>query len=250
VTQSYETLLAIAGAFDAPVDSLRSTWLIPESRLVGVQTVNTWKEFVAAEESSRTQEFAKVIMVPLKDDRQEEVRETFEQVFTDRELIEPDVHSIKEPLQQLFDWKFSLFLLDQQRDLLLRTDGGFKPEKPYIEDWRGRYFVLVPRYGCFRLSVTEPLHRFTDDCPIANEILFQIVKRKATGLFVYTNAVFAISQSGDEGAVSWCERCFPLLPSGTRISFEYIEQVTGLTRDQLSAVYTMASEPPPLEGLS
>src|SRR5207245_4386105 len=98
----------------------------------------------------------------------------------------------------------------------------------YIDDWRVRYFVLVPRHGCFQLAQTEPLHRFDQNCGAAGRAFFQTQKYANTGAYVYKNALFAMRQAGDESNVNWCDTCFPKLPTGLRITFEYIEQVTVL----------------------
>src|SRR6266849_8491928 len=53
LTRNPETLQAIAGAFNVDLERLRSTWLIPESRLVGTYFVDSHKDFVSVEESRR-----------------------------------------------------------------------------------------------------------------------------------------------------------------------------------------------------
>jgi transcriptional regulator with XRE-family HTH domain len=257
LTRSPETLHAVAAAFDVTVDSLRSTWLIPESRLLRAGSVSTYKEFIATEQTHRSDAFAKAIMVPLKDEFQIEVSDLLEQVFADRDVIEPDepelwagyTDFVEQPLERLFDFGFSFFLLDEQRDLVLHSSGMLKPEKDHM-DLKVRHFFLVPTHGCFQLSRTEPLHRFNARCTAAGDALFRTIKEHGTGTYVYKNALVAATQPGGESAVHWCDACFPVSPVGTRIGFEYIEQVTGLSRTKICALYDEITGEAFLEGLS
>jgi transcriptional regulator with XRE-family HTH domain len=257
LTRSPETLHAVAAAFDVTVDSLRSTWLIPESRLLRVRSVSTYKEFIAAEQTHRSDAFAKAIMVPLNDEFHSEVSDLLDQSFTDRDVIEPDepelwssyTDFIKQPLERLFDFGFSFFLLDEQRELMLHSSGLLKPERDHM-DLKVRHFFLVPTHGCFQLSRTEPLHRFNERCIAAGDALFRTIKEENTGAYVYKNALVAATQPGGESAVQWCDACFPVSPAGTRIGFEYIEQVTGLSRSQVCTLYDETTGEIFLEGLS
>jgi transcriptional regulator with XRE-family HTH domain len=257
LTKNPETLQDVAAAFDVTVDSLRSTWLIPESRLLRVRSVITYEDFIAAEEMYHSDAFSKAIVVPLKDEFQNEVRDLLDQVFADRDLIEPDepelwssyTESIAQSLQRLFDFGFLFFLLDERRDLILHPSGTLKPLRDYI-DLKVRHFFLVPRHGCLQSSRTEPLHRFNEQCAVAGETLFRTVKEEGAGTIVYTNALYAATQPGGEDSVRWCDYCFLVSAAGTRISFGYIEQVTGLSCPQLGALYDETAEQPFLEGLS
>jgi hypothetical protein len=169
-----------------------------------------------------------------------------------RDLIEPDdtglwkshVSSIEEPLRSLFDLGFAFYMIDERKDLLLPRSGSC------IDDWRVRYFMLVPRHGCFRLTTSEPTHRFDGSCGAAGEAVFNMVKRENTGFFVFTNGLYAVTQSGGESRVNWCDTCFPRLACGARISFEYIQRVTGLNHAQLDAVLEAVTGKPFLQGLA
>jgi transcriptional regulator with XRE-family HTH domain len=52
LTKSPETLQAIAGAFNVDIESLRSTWLIPKSRLTRTHFVDSYERFVGVEEKT------------------------------------------------------------------------------------------------------------------------------------------------------------------------------------------------------
>src|SRR5438128_1914395 len=74
VTRNAETLQAIAGAFDVNLDSVRTTLLIPESKVLRTLLVTTYEEFVAAEEAHRHQAFARTTLAPLSEEKRKEVR--------------------------------------------------------------------------------------------------------------------------------------------------------------------------------
>lgn len=257
-TKGSETLLAVAGALDVDLDVLRTAWRIAESRLVRAQLVTTCSDFIRAEQTHHGHAFCRCVVAPLKDDSREEVEDLVEQVFTDRDLIEPEeielwkchVEYIKQPLQKLFDFGFAFYLMDESRDLFLPTIGELRPAIDYIENWCVRYFMLVPRHGCFRLTPADQLHRFSGDCRAAGEAFFRTAKQESTGAHVYANALYAVTQPGGESSLHWCDVCFPLLPNGARISFEYAQQVTGWDRAQLHALLEAVAGEPFIEGLA
>ena len=239
-TQDAETLKAIAAAFDVDVQSLRTTYLIPEARLLRVQLVESFPQFVAAEQRFRHHAHARVKMVPLSPELEEEVDDLLDQVFTDRVYVEPDepdlwhsyIKSVKEPLQSLFGLGFAFLLLDERRDLLLPDVPGLPPPaQQCIEDWRVRHSLLVARHGCFQASSDEPLHRFHEGCRVAANTLFRMVKEEGAGVCVFRNALYAVVNAGGESAMRWCDTCFPQLPGGARLSFDYIEKPTDISRN-------------------
>jgi transcriptional regulator with XRE-family HTH domain len=88
-SQDAETIMPIAAAFDVDLGRLRTTYLIPESQLVHTQLVTTVREFVSAEQQWH-HAFARLKMVPLKDELEEETDSLLDQVFCDRVHVEPD----------------------------------------------------------------------------------------------------------------------------------------------------------------
>jgi transcriptional regulator with XRE-family HTH domain len=130
-TQDAETINAIAAAFNVDVERLRTTYLVPESRLIRSRLVTTVRDFVSAEREPN-HAFVRVKMVPLKEELEEETNSLLDQVFSDRVYVEPDepelwqsyVDSVREPLQSLFDLGLGFFLLDERRDLLLPSIAG------------------------------------------------------------------------------------------------------------------------------
>ena len=243
-TQDAETIKAVAAAFDVDLERLRTTYLVPESRLMRTRLVTAVKEFVSAEHEGH-HAYSRVKMVPLKDELEEQTDSLLDQVFCDRVYVEPDepelwqsyIESVKEPLQSLFDLGLAFFLLDERRDLLLPAIPGLpKPSADHIENWRVRHYLLVARHGCFQAGCADTLHRFNDSCRSAGDSLFNAIKEEDKGLYVFGNALFAVTNAGGEDAIRWCETCFPPTPTGTRIGLEYLEQVTGMTRAQLHAI--------------
>jgi hypothetical protein len=142
------------------------------------------------------------------------------------------------------------FILGERRDLMLPTLGEMKVLKDHIPDWLAQHFMVVPKHGCFRLNPAEPLHFFNMPCSIAGDTLFRAAKRRNVPVHVYTNAPVAALRPNSENAVRWCDTCFPPLSGGARISFEYIEQVTGLSRWQLHSLTDVITGQPFIEGLA
>jgi len=258
-TQDAETIRSIAAAFDVDLKRLRSIYLVPESRLVRTRLVKTVKEFVSAERE-RNHAYTRVKMVPLKDELDKETDSLLNEVFRDCEYVGPDepelwqsyIEGIKEPLQSLFNLGLAFFLLDESQDLLLPTVPGFpKPTADHIENWRVRHFLLVSQHGCFQLSSADALHRFNESCRTAGDALFTAIKKEENkGSYVFANALCAIANAGSEGAIRWCETCFPPTPTGSRITLEYIEHVTGMTRAQLHEISEEISDEQFLQGLA
>jgi transcriptional regulator with XRE-family HTH domain len=222
-TKSPETLQAIAGAFNVDLESLRSTWLIPDSRLLHTWLVTSHRQFVRIEEAISWNAQTRTIMAPLTEEGEKQVNELLGQIFADRECISPSetelwncyVEQIEEPLRSLFDLELAIFLLDERRDLLLPSIGMLKPAKPYIDDWRVQHFLVVPRHGCFRLSPIEPLHRFNETCPAAGDALFRAINEQENiGVEVFGNALYAVTPHPPDGTMNWCDSCFPVVEDG------------------------------------
>lgn len=258
-TKNPETLQAIAAAFDLDLSALRTTWRIAESRLIATRFVASHAAFIHAEEAHHWHAFTRSVMVPLKDELREKIDDLCDRVFADRELIEPYeielwksyVECIRDPLQSLFELGFAFYLLDERKDLLLpRIGADLQPTKDHIDDWTIRYFVLVPRHGCFHLDKAAPLHRFDQNCRAAGEAMFLTHKRGDTGAYIYKNAIYAMSAAGGDKRVNWCDACFPLSSSGERLDFDYLEQITGLSRSQLHELCKTVGGEPFLQGLS
>jgi transcriptional regulator with XRE-family HTH domain len=257
-TRNAETLQAIAGAFDVDLESLRITVRIPESWLLRTHFVTTHREFIAAEEAFHAHASTRDILAPLNDGCRDEIEDLVERVFTDHELISPNepelwreyVRYVREPLNSLFDMGFAFLLLDERRDLLLRSVPGLpRPEQDFIDDWRIRHYLLVGRHGCFQLETTGLLHRFDKGCREAGDELWRRDQNNA-GMIAYSNVLYAIIRAGDERSVRWCESCFPLFENGARVSSAYLEQITGMTRQKLCEIYEDMNETQFLQGLS
>lgn len=256
-TQGAETLQAIAAAFDTDVGALRTIRAIPESRLIGTWSVANNRQFVTVEEMHHWQMCYRSVLAPLSEEEHEQTEELLKRIFSDRECIDrldaelwdSYIQQTQEPLRSLFALELTIFILGERRDLLLPTLGDLKPISDHIPDWLVQYFMVVPKYGCFRLGPAESLHRFNEGCSAAGVALFSAVKHKSVGAHVYDNALWAAVEPGGENSVRWCDRCFPVLPGGARITFEYIEQVTGCNRAQLHALCDAITGQPFIEGL-
>jgi hypothetical protein len=228
-------LKAIAAALDVDVQELRTTRLIPQTRLVRVQWVDSYREFAAAEQRFHPHAGVRAKMVPLAPEMEDVVDDLLRRVFADHDCIAPSesdlweiyIKSVKEPLESLLDFGYGFLLLDEQKDLFLPNIPGLPPPvHPYIEGWRVRYYLLVPQHGCFRVNSDGPLHRFHEGCATAPESLLGVLKRDDKAALVFDSAFAAVVDAGGEEALYWCETCFPKLPTGTRLNLNYVEKVT------------------------
>jgi transcriptional regulator with XRE-family HTH domain len=259
-TSGSETIQAIAGALDVALDDLKTTRYVPESRLVGAELLTTYRQFVVHDEANRTQAHSYVIVAPLTDERHKCVDGLIEHIFADRDMIEPDekslwrayVAGIEAPLNELFDMKMAIFTMDVQKDLILRDIGDLKPKQLFVDDWRVRFFLFIPRHGCFRVNPDEPLHRFNENCHAACSTLFEgIARGEVPGIEVLSNALVAVSEPAfARSGLIWCDSCFPIYPDGSRLNFEYMETVTGLTRAQLHVLWQESTGDDSLLGLA
>lgn len=259
-TQGRESLQAVAGALDVDLEQLETVRFIPERFLAKATLVTTARAFVDIETRSLGQAFGRAIMAPLPDGGQREVERLLNQIFRDRELIEPYEHElwslyvegIEEPLAELFEMKLAMFIIDERKDQMLSEVGGLVPSKPYIENWRTRYFAVVPLHGCFRLSESHALHRFNPDCSEAVAIVFRALLGEIPGLNLYTSALtpLALDRPTHPDGFPWCDTCFPVSSGGLRVDFEYMARVTGKTRSQLEVLLREFSGDDSLLGLS
>jgi hypothetical protein len=83
---------------------------------------------------------------------------------------------------------------------------------------------------------------------VRRETLYRAAKRRNVGVHVHSNTLWAALQPGGEAAIRWCDSCFPPFNGGARISFEYIEQVTGWSRSQLHSLTDAITGQPFIEG--
>jgi transcriptional regulator with XRE-family HTH domain len=229
-TRNPETLQAIAGAFNVDLAALRTTWRIPESRLLRTELITSYRQFVQSEEAHHSHVAVQVTMVPLKEEFEAQINDLWDKVFVDRDAISPNdpdlwpwyVEAVRQPLTDLFGFGFAIFVIDERKDLILPQTGDLKPVKDYIDDWRVRHFRLIPRHGCFQLDSDAQMHRFNPECSAAGDVLLGLSKSRA-GSIVYMNAMPAVIQSGGEKSIQWCDKCFPKSADGIRIGFEYIQ---------------------------
>jgi len=141
-TKNPETLQAIAGALNLDIDQLRTTRLIPQTRLAGTWLVTKYREFLEVERTQPAQQFARRTASPLSEEGQEKVDEILRRIFADRECFSPVERElwecyeeqVREPLQELFELDQAIFVVDERRDFILPDLGELKPTQRCIEN--------------------------------------------------------------------------------------------------------------------
>jgi transcriptional regulator with XRE-family HTH domain len=257
VTQSLDTLQAIASAFDTDIAALRSTFRILESRVFKTELLTSPKEFVMSEERNGGDMFTRTVLLSDNDPAVTTATDLWDEVFADRELIEPNeidlwrsyVQSIREPLQELFDSGHAIYVLNERRESVLARHVGLEPKPDHIT-LHVRHYLLVPRHGCFQLLGRSGLHRFNPECNDAGAAIYSFANGNETGVYVFPNALQAILTLGGEDKIGWCDGCFPQLEDGLRVDFDYIEKVTGFSRAKLHEFIMQVTGDDSLQGLS
>lgn len=78
----------------------------------------------------------------------------------------------------------------------------------------------------------ELLHEFNPRCDFAVDAVHRMYRREIeVGLF--PNAIQAVIARGNSEDLNWCDRCFPLEIDGARLGYNYMERLTGLSRQEL-----------------
>jgi transcriptional regulator with XRE-family HTH domain len=239
-TRDGETLKAIAAAFDVTVKDLRTDYWLAEAYPAKALLIESAEDFRTA--IQRAHHFYRYhILVTPSPDIKAKVYDLIDQVFADIWAMEPDepglltsyVDSIREPVEELKRLGMSFFSIQQRRDIFIK--GRRVGERIPMEDVTYSEFFLVPTHGCFRETedAPAPLHRFSSRCPGGISTLLDMVKYEKD-LCVAVNAIYVMSADGDPSAVLWCDTCFPELDDGGRISWQYLQEVTGFSREQLA----------------
>lgn len=100
-------------------------------------------------------------------------------------------------------------MIDEKRDFILPRSPDIHPLKPYIDDWKIRHHVLVPRYGCYQHRGCR-LHRFDAQCEDGTTEFLNRLRGRTESVRIYRNGLEASVGPGGEAAVAWCEVCFPV----------------------------------------
>ncbi len=242
-TRDGETLKAIAAAFDVAVRDLATDYRVAEAQPPTALMIHSAEDFRIVIQRAH-HFFSYRLMVTLRTEIEPRVRELVDEIFADIWAIDPDepellssyVESITGPIEELKKLGMSFFSVQQRRDVFVK--GSQVGERIPMEDVTYGDFFLVPTWGCFRRITEgkqEPLHRFSSRCADAVNTLIDIVKRDLDAS-IALNAIYVMSAEGGSEAVRWCDRCFPPLQDGSRISWEDLQNITGFTKDQLTEI--------------
>lgn len=242
-TRDGETLRAIAAAFGVTVKDLSTKYLVAESYPPKALMINSADDFrIVIQRAYHFHTYRSLVQPRTGSEAQ--IRELVDIVFSDLWAMEPDEHellasyieSIREPLEELKSMGMKFFSIQERRDLFIKSQTP--GERLPMEDVTYGHYYLVPINGCFRLEKTgmpSPLHRFSTNCQDAVKTLLQI-SQKELDMWVAANPVYVPGAATESDGVRWCDTCFPPNEDGSRISWDDLEQVTGLTSDQMIAI--------------
>jgi len=236
-----EGLMAVAQALDTTVERLRTAYWVAERKPLQAMNIEEPEDFMTAIQRAHHC-YAYTLLAPLESDFAERVQEVLSELFSDIWAVSPDdepefvrcwVDSIRSPLDQLHAMGLRIFSIQECRDVFLK--GQKVGERIPVENWTRNDFVAVPKNGCFHLGgrgSKELLHEFNPNCDLAVDAVHRIYRREIeVGLF--PNAFQAIIARGDNDQPNWCDRCFPLDSDGARLGYNYMERLTGLSRQEL-----------------
>lgn len=250
VTKGNEALMAIASAFGLTVGELGRKYWVAESMPLRALAIR--KAFDFAEAIRRASHFYSYrTFGELRPEVEAAAQPLIEEIFADIWAMSPDepellrswCQSVEEPLHQLHELGLYIFSIQEQRDVFLRD----RENKPLpFEDCSYCYFVIVPRHAVFHLGgpgSNNPVHRFNDQCtPAINAVLGLLKKPEMMGLAA--TAIHLIQAVGGEDKLHWCDSCFPRDEEGLRAGWEYMEDVLGLSREELLHLIARTDDAP------
>lgn len=239
-TKDGETLKAIAAGFDVSVKDLATDYWVAEAQSPTALMIESADDFRTVIQRAH-HIFSYRYLVELKPEIEIRVRELIEEIFADIWIMDPNepgllssyVESIRRPLAELKELGMSFFSIQQRRDAFMK--GRRVGERIPIEDLTYADFYLVPTWGCFRRNREQTagvLHRFCASCRDAVNTLIDIVKRDVDTSFA-VNAAYVIMADGGADSVLWCDQCFPQHEDGSRFSWEDVQHITGLSKEEL-----------------
>jgi transcriptional regulator with XRE-family HTH domain len=251
-TKNPETLAAIAAAFDVVVGDLGQKFRVAESKPPKALLIESAADFGMAMQRAH-HEFA-IRRLTKTTERAEEIVQS---ITEDLQYISPDepelfnsfLQSLIGPLEELHSEGLGLFSIQESFDRFLR----FNPDEQAIpfEGWTRGHFIIVPRFGCFRIggqASREKLHRFSAACPEAiTQILKMFQEEIEVGIFATALAVLAPKPGGSEPVV-WCDSCFPVQADGSRLTMGYLATVLGRTETELERLISQQLEDFPIIG--
>jgi transcriptional regulator with XRE-family HTH domain len=233
------TLRAIAAAFNIEVKDLKTPYWVAEARPPKSLMIESADDFhTAINRAHHIYDYQKLI--PVKPELEPKVKNLMGQIFDDILIMAPGesylesyIESLGEPLAELRQLGLSFFSMQECRDMFIR--GRNPGERVPVEDITTGHFLLIPTYGCFQTEegANGPLHRFSSTCEEAVTTLLQVTQRKLQ-IRVFINFIFAAFEVDDEAEGSWCNICFPKAADGSRLSTEDIQNVTGLSLEQIA----------------
>lgn len=239
-TQDPETLAAIAAAFNVTVADLRRKYWVTESKLPKARLIESAEGFRAVIQRGYHYYSQQSLVMPTPE-AEAPVKELREEIFADFWAIDDDepgllssyIESISKPVQDLRNMGMAFFCIQECRDVIIK--GQALGERIPMEDITLVRFLLVPVHGCFQLShhgKLQNLHRFWPGCAESVQSLLQMIKQELD-LSVASNVIYAMAAEGDPDSILWCDVCFPLLEDESRISLEYLHEITSLSVEQM-----------------
>ena len=236
-----EGLMAVAQALDTTVEYLRTAYWVAERKPLQAMNIDEPEDFVEAIQRAH-HSYTYMLLAPLQPDFAKEVNEVLSELFADIWAVSPDdepdfvrcwVNSIRSPLDQVHSMGLRIFSIQECRDVFMK--GPKVSERIPVENWTRNDFVAVPKCGCFHLGgkgSSEQVHEFNPNCALAVDAVHRMYRREIeVGLF--PNAIQAMISRGDNTSLNWCDSCFPFDSDGCRLGYNYMERLTGLSRQEL-----------------
>jgi transcriptional regulator with XRE-family HTH domain len=255
ITKGNEALMAISSAFGLTVGELGRKYWIAESRPLQALTIRKGSDF--AEAISRASHFYSYrTFGDLCPETDAAAQPLIEEIFADiwamspgePELVQSWCHSVEEPLDQLHGLGLQILSIQEKRDVFMRDrDGSPLP----FEDCSYCYFVIMPKHAVFHLGGSgsqSPVHRFNDQCTTAVTSILSLQK-KPEMIGLAATAVHLIQLVGGEDKLHWCDSCFPRDEEGLRAGWAYMEDIFGLSKEDLLRMISR-SEDVPIIGLA
>jgi transcriptional regulator with XRE-family HTH domain len=241
----FESLMAIAAAFEVELGKLEQVFRIAEAKPLRSLTIRRAEDLQVAFSRAHHGGLYRPILLPMRSDLQERAEELLEAIFSDIQYLSPDepetmrswIQSAREHVDELHGMGMEIFSIQDCREGFIKGLGQELGKKTLIEDWTTGYYLLVMEHGCF--SMKGHIHRFNERCETAVTALHDWLRQEQEGtkmdLVLFANELMVTPVKTVEQ--SYCTACFPDGPTGEHLNEEYLRKITGLRSEEIHGLF-------------
>jgi len=247
--QGLESLMAIAGAFGVEIKDMSQTVQIAESKPLRSLMVRRAEDLRVCLNRAHDSGLHRTLILPMRRDIEERVEELTEAIFSDIQYMSPDetdilnswIASVRDSVEELQARGFAIFTIQDCREGFIGEPG----RKKFIENWTTGYYLVILEHSCF--SVGGAIHRFSEACGDGVVALHGWLRQEQDGteliLRLFANELMI--NSAETASVEFCQACFPNGPTGECLTEDYLQKITGISKQQIESLLHSLSERKP-----